>query len=102
MTDRTVMTDRTISMTISSCHVITVDQLANTFPHVPHPQVENRKELTTNGKQHLSMYAGQSVPFATWLSSAEEKLHQLGALPRSKEKLFSTVEEFQVRKNGLF
>ena len=83
-------------MTIFSCHMITVNQSANTLPRVPHPQVENRKELTTNGKQHLSTYAGQSVPFATWLSSAEEKLQQLGALPRSKEKLFSCVEEFQV------
>ena len=69
---------------------------------MPHPQAENRKELTTSGKQHLSTYSGQSVPFATWLSSAEEKLHQLGALAKSKEKLFTCVEEFQVRKKGLF
>ena len=67
---------------------------------MPHPQVETRKELTTVGKQHLSTYAGQSVPFAVWLSGAEERLRNLGPLPRSKERLFSCVEEFQVRETS--
>ena len=65
---------------------------------MPHPQIETRKELTTVGKQHLSSYAGQSVPFAVWLSGAEGRLRNLGPLPRSKERLFSCVEEFQVSR----
>ena len=43
--------------------------------------VEKRCDLSTSGHTHLTSYADQSVSFAQWLSTAEEKQAALASIP---------------------
>ncbi len=51
----------------------------------------------TRGKDQLASCAGQAIPFSVWLTEAEGKLEEGGVVPRSRERLFSKIEELDVR-----
>ena len=53
----------------------------------------------TRGKDQLSSYAGQAVPFTVWLTEAEGKLEEGGGVPRNRERLFSKIEELDVSQS---
>ena len=62
-------------------------------------EVEGRQELVTRGKDQLGSYTGQAVAFAVWLTEAEARLEEGGGVPRSRERLFAKIEEFDVSRS---
>ena len=59
-------------------------------------QLDTRSELCRCGKDYLSSYADDVLPFAAWLKGAESRVKEMVSLSRSRDILLLERDEMKV------